>query len=73
MKNKNKSVTDNTKKSEIKIVSSRYPGVDDALIIPSYPIYIRENRSTPSKKKIESKNRVQLIHAGPPSSHSSFS
>ena len=51
MKRKNKSVTDNTKKSEIKIVSSRYPGVDDALIIPSYPIYIKENRSTPSKKK----------------------
>jgi len=39
MKNKNKSVTDNTKKSEIKIVSTRYPGVEDALIIPSYPVY----------------------------------
>jgi len=51
MKRKNKSVTDNTKKSEIKIVSSRYPGVDDALIIPSYPTIIKENRSTPSKKK----------------------
>ena len=36
MKNKNKSVT---KKSEIKIVSTRYPGVEDALIIPSYPVY----------------------------------
>jgi len=51
MKSKNKSGTDNTKKTEIKIVSTRYPGVEDALIIPSYPVYIKENRSTPSKKK----------------------
>ena len=46
----NPGMSDTTNSSTVKTVTTNLPGVDSSKVIPSEPIYIKENSSTPSVK-----------------------